>query len=244
MWNPGAPRVLCVSLPKAGTHLLERAVCLHPALYRRLAPTINGKELRRRGGAQRFLSHLAPGQVVVSHLRFDPELVEVSRDLGVRPVFMIRDPRDVVISQVRYVVSRRDHWAHDLFESRSPYERLRLAIVGDRERHLPSLAERLAAYEGWLRSDVFLLRFEDLVGEAGGGDAARQIEVVADLYRFLGVVYDDARVADVCGRLFSNESPTFRKGTIGQWREVLDDDLTDLIRELAGSQLERYGYGG
>ena len=28
------PRILCLSIPKAGTHLLERVLCLHPGLYR------------------------------------------------------------------------------------------------------------------------------------------------------------------------------------------------------------------
>jgi len=30
--NRTEPPILCVSLPKAGTHLLERALCLHPRL--------------------------------------------------------------------------------------------------------------------------------------------------------------------------------------------------------------------
>jgi hypothetical protein len=239
--NPGAPKVLCVSLPKAGTHLIERALCLHPRLYRRLAPTITGKELRRRGGAEHFLARLAPGQVVMAHLRFDPSLPDTAAGLGIRPVFMVRDPRDIVISQVRYVVGRGDHWAHDLFASRSPQEQLRLAIVGDRGG-LRSLAERLAAYEGWLRPDVALVRFEDLVGAEGGGERSRQLRSVAELYRFLGFPSDERLVDDVCRRLFSDQSPTFRKGTIGQWRQVLDDELTGLIWEVAGEQLVRYGY--
>jgi sulfotransferase 6B1 len=234
--------VLCISLPKAGTHLLERAVCLHPRLYRKLVPTITDRELQRRGGAERFLAKLAPGQVVMAHLRFDPDLPDVLARLRIRPVFMVRDPRDVVVSQVRYATGRRDHWAHDLFVSLPPRERLRLAIVGDRDGGLRSLAERLAAYEGWLLSDVAIVRFEDLVGAEGGGDRSRQRDTVGELYRRLGIAADAALVDSVCERLFSSESPTFRKGTIGQWRDVFDDDLTALVRDVAGEELARYGY--
>jgi hypothetical protein len=238
----GAPRVLCVSLPKAGTHLLERAICLHPRLYRKLAPTITAPELRRRGGADRLFGHVAAGQVVVGHLPYADDLFDT---LGVRriaPVFMTRDPRDIAVSQVRYVVSRDDHWAHELFAVRTPHDRLRLAITGDREGGLRSLAERLQQYDGWLRPEVEVVRFEDLVGAQGGGDAGRQRETVSDLYRFLGVSDDASLLDDVCARLFSDQSPTFRKGTIGQWRESFDDELTELARELAGEEIARYGY--
>jgi hypothetical protein len=243
MSNPGAPRVLCISFPKAGTHLLERAVCLHPVLYRRLAPTISRRELRRRGGAERFLPRLSPGQVLMAHLPFDQGLLDVATRSGIRPVFMVRDPRDIVISQVRYAVDRPDHWAHDIFAPLSPRERLRLAVVGSREGGPRSLAERLAQYEGWLRPGVEVIRFEDLVGAQGGGDRSRQREVVVDLYRFLGVATGDALVDEVCRELFSDESPTFRKGTIGQWRDVFDEELTTLVTEEAGELIERYGYG-
>jgi hypothetical protein len=240
--NGDAPRVLCVSLPKAGTHLLERAVCLHPRLYRRIVPTITARGLDRRGGPDRFLGRLSPGQVVIGHLPYTKDLFDTVTARGLRPVFMTRDPRDIAVSQVRYVVGRPDHWAHALFIDRTPTERIRLAIVGDTKGGLRSLAERLAQYEGWLRPGVEVIRFEDLVGPNGGGDRARQREAVVDLYTFLGVSSDPTLVDDVASRLFSEQSPTFRKGTIGQWRESFDDELTSVARELAGAQIERYGY--
>jgi hypothetical protein len=208
--NPGAPKVLCISLPKAGTHLLERAICLHPRLYRKLVPTITGRELRRRGGAERFFGRLRPGQVVMAHLRYDARVPELLAAHGVRPIFMIRDPRDVVVSQVRYALGRPDHWAH--------------------------------AFAGWMRDDVALVRFEDLIGVEGGGSAERQREVVADVYRFVGVDAEPTLVDDVSRRSFSADSPTFRKGAIGGWRAVFDDELTALVHDLAGEQIARFGY--
>lgn len=241
--DPGAPRVLSVSIPKAGTHLLERALCLHPQLYRKLVPTVTLKELEKRGGPDGLFGRLAPGQVVMAHLRFDRAYPEVLRRHQVETVFLIRDPRDIVVSQVRYVVGRDDHWAHDLFASRAdPREQLRLAITGDREGGLRSLGERLAAYEGWMDAASAVVRFEDLVGPQGGGERSRQLATVYRLYRAIGVDAEDALVRSTCERLFSSASPTFRKGTIGQWRESLDDELRSLVREVAGTSLERFGY--
>jgi len=241
--NPGGPRVLCVSVPKSGTHLLERALCLHPQIYRKLVPTVTLPDLRKRGGMDRLLGRVRPGQVLMTHLRFDPEYPDVIERHGVAPVFLIRDPRDVIVSQVRYAVGREDHWAHDLFAERGEFqEQLRLAITGDRERGLRSLGERLAVYEGWLDAAALVVRFEDLVGPEGGGDRRRQIEIVTDLFRAIGADSDDELVQTTCSELFSPKSPTFRKGTIGQWREVLDDELTALVRDLAGPGIERFGY--
>lgn len=241
--NPAAPRVLCVSVPKSGTHLLERALCLHPQLARKLIGTITLPDLRKRGGMDRLLGRVRRGQVLMTHLRFDPAYPPSLERQDVSSVFLIRDPRDVVVSQVRYAVGREDHWAHDLFAERGELrEQLRLAIVGDREGGLRSLAERLAVYEGWLDTASVVVRFEDLIGPEGGGERDRQLEAVGGLFRGIGARADDDLVRVVSDRLFSPKSPTFRKGTIGQWREVLDDELTALVREVAGPGIERFGY--
>ena len=44
--NPQAPPVFLISIPKSGTHLLERALCLHPLLYRRLERTLSREHCR------------------------------------------------------------------------------------------------------------------------------------------------------------------------------------------------------
>jgi sulfotransferase 6B1 len=99
-------------------------------------------------------------------------------------------------------------------------------------------------YAGWLRSNALVVRFEDLVGAGGGGDADRQAETVRAIYRHIGMSIEDAFVARICRRLFSSESPTFRKGSIGQWRDLFDDDLEELFERTAGDMMRAYGYGG
>lgn len=240
----GAPRVLCVSIPKAGTHLLERALCLHPRLYRKLLPTITNSSLRRWGGLDDLLAKLRPGQVIASHLRFDAPFLDVVERRHVAVIFLVRDPRDLVISQANYVSRRSDHRFNHLFAQRDALrERLELAIVGDPEHRLRSVGERLEAYAGWLRSSALVVRFEDLIGPGGGGDADRQAEAVRAIYRHIEMPIADAFVTEVCGRLFSPDSPTFRKGSIGQWRDLFDRELEELFERTAGDMARVYGYG-
>ncbi|MDP9233056.1 MAG: sulfotransferase domain-containing protein [Actinomycetota bacterium] len=238
-----SPKVFCVSIPKAGTHLLERALCLHPALYRKLIPTVSEENIRKWGGFEKLLRKTRGGQVVVSHLRFTPGYPEILASSGAAGVFLVRDPHDIVVSQVHYVAKREDHRLHQLFsEQGNAREKLRLAITGDRGRGAPSIGERLDYFAGWLDAGCLVIRFEDLVGPSGGGDAVRQQDAVASLYRHVGLPADAPAIASISDRLFSSESPTFRKGSAGGWRSSFDPELEALFDEVVGDRPVPYGY--
>jgi sulfotransferase 6B1 len=240
--NSGAPRVFTVSIPKAGTHLLERALCLHPRLYRKLLPTVSEGNIGRFDGLDGLVAKLRPGQVVASHLRFQPGYPAILESRGARGIFLIRDPHDIVVSQVHYVSKRVDHRHHDVFAGLPDMKaRLRLAIAGDPEQHVSSIGERLDFFAGWLDA-CLVVRFEDLVGPKGGGDLDRQMGAVASMYDALSMDVDDTAVASICDRLFSSDSPTFRQGAIGGWRRFFDPELDALFDETVGDRLLAYGY--
>jgi hypothetical protein len=215
---------------------------LHPKLYRKLLPTITDDNIGEHGGLERLSARIRSGQVIVSHLRFDARYPDVLRRRGVGVVFLIRDPRDMAVSRAHYVSRTMSHPHHDLFAARPDRERLRLAIVGDVERGVPSLRERLDAFAGWLDGPWAVIRFEDLIGPDGGGDRSSQLRTVRFLYGSLGVQADDALIRSVCRVLFSPASPTFRLGAIGQWRTSFDPELERLMEEVVGDAMVRYGY--
>jgi Sulfotransferase domain len=242
--NPGAPRVLCVSIPKSGTHLLERALCLHPKLHRKVVPTVSDENIGRYKGFDELLRRMRPGQVVVSHLRFKPTYLETLARQAAHPIFLIRDPHAIVVSQVHYVSRTRNHRHHDFFRAQaSTKDRLRIAIVGDHEHHVASIGERLEAFAGWLDAGCLVVRFEDLIGPDGGGDRTAQRRAVSSIYDSLNVAMTDDLFDHICRGLFTSASPTFYRGSIDRWREVFDDDLERLLHEVAGDSMARYGYG-
>jgi sulfotransferase 6B1 len=239
---PGAPRVMCVSIPKAGTHLLERALCLHPKLYRKIVPTITDEKVRGYGGLDRLLARVRPGQVIVSHLRFDARYPDIVARRA-RSIFLVRDPRDIVVSQVHYVSRTRGHRNQAFFAGMADEtERLAAAIAGDRHHDVPSIAERLDAYAGWLSAGSLVVRFEDLVGPDGGGDRESQVDAVGSIFEFLGIDAGNPLIRSVCDRLFSASSPTFRRGAIGAWRSSFDARLEALFAEVAGQAIGPYPY--
>jgi len=240
--DPGAPKILCVSIPKAGTHLLERALCLHPKLYRKLLPTVSDENVDRWGGVPGLVTKVRPGQVVAAHLRFHASYPDVIARGDVRPILLIRDPRDIVVSQVHYVSKRTDHRLHSLFEELPDVkERLRLAIAGDPERGVVSIGDRLGYFAGWLDT-ALVVRFEDLVGPDGGGTRDRQDATLRSIYGFLGMDVDGPTLARIGARLFSTDSPTFRSGAIGGWRRSLDPELQALFERTVGDRIRPYGY--
>jgi Sulfotransferase domain len=239
-----APAVFCVSMPKSGTHLLERALCLHPALYRKVLPTVSDENLDRWQGLDGLLGRLRPGQVVMSHLRFRPGYEDVLARHQARSILMVRDPRDVVVSQVHYVSKRTDHGLHTRFaQEPSVKDKLRLAIVGDPAHKVPSIGDRLGYFAGWLGSGCLVVRFEDLVGPEGGGERARQRACVTTIFDHLGLQTSESAVDSMCERLFSSDSPTFRRGRIGQWTEYFDEDLLAEFDEVVGERAMPFGYG-
>lgn len=241
-YDPGAPKVLCVSIPKAGTHLLERAICLDPRLYRKLLPTVSEENVHRWGGLHGLVAKVRPGQVLASHLRFHAGYPDILARGGVKPIFLIRDPRDIVVSQVHYVSKRTDHRLHTLFDELPDVkERLRLAIAGDPDRAVVSIGDRLDYFAEWLDA-ALVVRFEDLVGPDGGGDRARQDATLRSIYDFLGMDIDGRALARIGNRLFSADSPTFRSGAIGGWRRSFDPELEALFDCTVGDRMRRYGY--
>lgn len=242
--NAGAPKVFCVNIPKAGTHLLERALCLHPRLYRKVVPTVSDENIGRYNGFDTLLSRIRPGQVVVSHLRYKAGYPETLSRRAVHGIFLVRDPHAIVVSQVHYVSRTKSHRHHDFFVSqKSAKERLKIAIAGDPQQGVVSIGERLDAFAGWLDDGCLVVRFEDLIGPEGGGDRPRQIRTLRSIYVSLGMGATEPLLESICARLFSSASPTFRQGSIERWRQAFDADLERLMRDVAGDAMARYGYG-
>jgi len=241
--NRREPAILCVSLPKAGTHLLERALCLHPRLYRPVLPTLHDQNIGRWGGLAGVLEHLRAGQILVSHLHFRPEYPLLLQGAGVRCVFLVRDPRDILVSQAFYIAGSRRHYLHDLFAALPDTDaRIRIGITGDDAGRLRSLRERLSAFSGWIGASDMVVRYESLIGGPAEQDVVRQREALRALYGAVGIVADDTLLDDVRTRLFSRASPTFRTGATGQWTQHFPPDLLALLHGEAASEFERYGY--
>jgi len=243
--NRTEPRILCVAVPKAGTHLLERALCLHPRLYRKLVPTVSSYNIHRWGDLPVLLPKVRPGQIIVSHHHYEATRAQAVRDNRVKCIFMMRDPRDMAVSRAFYLPNPKVQWhpQHAIFaEQPDVRSRILLSIKGYAPTDFLSIKDTIGEFAGWEQPDFLLIRFEDLIGEAGGSTVARQHESLARIYDYLEMPMTTPVLHDLAARLFSRKSPTFNKGVVGRWTEFFDEEVKQIFKENAGAELIQYGY--
>ncbi len=121
--------------------------------------------------------------------------------------------------------------------------RIRYLIQGDREENELPIGEFLRGFVNWMESDALTLKFEDLIGAHGGGDQETQLQLLSQIFDYIGLPQDDATIANLAENLVSTASPTYRKGTINQWRKQFDSETKQLFKQYAGAELQALGYG-
>ncbi|HEX4307111.1 MAG TPA: hypothetical protein VHZ54_13830 [Solirubrobacterales bacterium] len=264
MTAPGpGPRLFINSVPKAGTHLVMQALESMPGIrssgvhLQRQRIVLDDSDLADRNPnvdwdqVRRLLTTGAkPGQYVTAHTWAQPELLQILDALGYAPIFVVRDPRDVVVSLTDYVNRLRRHPHHHRFTQRLSTDKERyLAVINGfpAEGEDPgsvSLAERLRGHEPWLTAPAVLTcRFETLIGPRGGGTEQGQRAELANLAGHAGVAVSRSELDDLAGRVFSTGSATFSKGVIGQWRTRFDDEVRAKFDAAIGPRLLAvYGY--
>jgi hypothetical protein len=256
------PRILVNSVPKAGTHLLRMIVAELPRVMLSgvhiRVPEVHQADVLRQTNVDFELDPVAlrhrllaahPGQVVTAHLPWRSAAESVLRDVGVKTIFLIRDPRDVVVSYMHYVVGLRRNLLHRRIatELSTDAERLMACIKGMPARSgddwIPSIDSLLDERLGWARmADIHVTRFEDLVGARGGGDVAVQREEIKAIAAHVDRPLDDAGVDRLVGRVSGRSSFTFRRGVIGDWRSHFTEEHRRTFKELAGRHLIEFGY--
>jgi sulfotransferase 6B1 len=223
-----------VSVPKAGTHLVERVLCLHPDYHRRVTRTMYVGEPQR---LRRHLARIRPGEVICGHLFYEERYREVLHEVAANALFVVRDPRDVLVSNAHYAYDRPDHYRHDVLKRYpSVRDRVALLIEGDRTGTVPPIAAVLERYRGWLDSPALTVRYEDLVN-SGTRPAALE-----GIFRFLGTPLSQRQREELDAKAVSAVSTTFRRGGSGEWREVFDDYLMRAFDDAAGDLTRAYGY--
>lgn len=248
------PRILANSMPKAGTHLLISLLDQLPrTLYSGVHYSLNEFRGGREGGTlekdrlRTTLDRVRNGQYMTAHFPADPVVVALLASLEYRSVFIVRDPRDIVVSQAFYIMKLKRHHLHNLFmhEMSSFSERIMALIEGTETgtRRHPSIGQRLRDHAGWLEDPgTLVVRFEDLVGRRGGGSDEVQHSVIRAVAHHILRPLTDEQLFIVAGCVHTNRSATFRKGVIGEWRSHFTSQHVEAFKRMGSRELVAYGY--
>jgi hypothetical protein len=258
-----APRVFVTSVPKAGSHLLITLLRRLPRMmfsgvhhaprdFRTLPASSNGSDVRPEvdwDRVRRVLEGIRNGQFVTAHFPYRPRLGTMLQDLDYQTILMQRDPRDVVVSHVHYVMRSDRHYLHSRYTAVLDGwdARLMASIRGlpadEHGRGVISIGQRLAGYSGWLQQpNNYLSRFETLIGPNGGGTIAEQRTEIMAIAAHVGRPLEADAADELAAKIWSPKSATFRKGSIGDWRNHFSPAHIAAFKEVAGQHLIDLGY--
>jgi sulfotransferase 6B1 len=262
VFSPG-PRVLVNGMAKTGTHLVSSLlknlpkmmfsgrhyslVEFSPKSNERVTigqiPSVDWVSFKRTLGA------VNNGQFMTAHFPGLDEIFSILEELKYKTIVILRDPRDVVVSSAFFITKLERHDLHNRFNSEfdDMPSRLLTCIRGlsrdERGLGMESIGHRIAMQLPWLRApNTYVSRFEDLVGPRGGGTHTAQITEIMAIAHHINRTLTEHQAKQVAERTWSTASPTFRKGTAGDWRNHFTEAHKAAFKEVAGKALIDLGY--
>jgi hypothetical protein len=155
---------------------------------------------------------------------------------------MLRDLRDVAVSTVFYC----DHLIKEQMGEQASFEdKLAYVIHGMGpifHRSVYNLSmEAKAAFQWMQKPGVIVIRFEDLVGQNGGGNDAAQTACILNVASALGMELTLEELDRIKEKIWGG-TLTFRKGQIGAWKSHFSKKNIRLFKRLLGQDLIQLGY--
>lgn len=241
-------KFVVVTPPKAGTHLLTKALeqltdrkCLNIFSTYTLSHEEWKTRLQEAEEAQAFLQ---------IHAHPNPEQIKSVKSLGYKVVFLIRDPRDQAISLLFFIEQK--HWSlGPLNLDREPYKSLSFndkldEIITGSRTGCSGVEKIFARYAPWAWQGpglVLTIRFEDLVGDEGGGSREQQVKAVTRMAKFLRLQLTPQQIAERSQGLFGKRGEkTFRKGQIGEWVKYFKYNHSYEMIQRYGDLMKEFGY--
>lgn len=245
-------RIILNSIPKSGTHLLskiikESGIIKNSGFF--FADIHHGRIIRDYRDSELYFKYISKNCYLGSHMPYSPENESMVNKYGYKMILMVRDPRDVLVSQLHHCLNRSTNRAHKYIIERSTREeQLKSFLYGfEPSNDMPvveSIAKYYERYEKWISNGALVVRFEDLVGNKGGGKDSVQLETVKRIMNYISdspieedVINEKARL--ISDNVFDTKSNTFRSGQIGGW----SNGLTNSEKTLISSNLTGVGSG-
>lgn len=163
-----------------------------------------------------------------------------------KKVIGVRDPRDALVSAVFWI--SEDDGARGMFDkekwfSMSFDEQLMMLLTWDTSIGQGGFIrwDFDCALRMLNRPDVFILKFEDVVGGKGGGSEMTQRQTLKELAYFLEIELSDEKIDSFREKLFGN-SQMFRKGQTQEWKIYFKPHHIEAFKKRWDQHLIQLGY--
>jgi len=204
---------------------------------------LDGKSVRQElSNAKRDRAYL------FSHTNFSrPFFDYLLKNDQLKCVLQIRDLRDACISLIYW---KEGNIAEIIGKDATFDEKLLFVISGadsvykNQVFNLKECAVR--ALELIDHPNVVVSRFEDLVGDKGGGDDRSQLELINEITEKLSLRLSIGEREHIASILWGNEegphNPTFRQGQINKWKQIFTPRHKKVFKKYFGDVLIQLGY--
>jgi hypothetical protein len=164
-------------------------------------------------------------------------------------LFLIRDPRDQAISMLFFI--RNQKWALGPLDISLPFGFLSFEdqldeLISGARYGFSGIRNLTGNHLTWFFQDpsfVYSARFENLVGNQGGGSRARQLDELRNITDFINYTITDHDLGHKTQNLYGKPGEgTFRKGKIGEWKKYFLPYHKELFKEFFGLEIIQMGY--
>lgn len=256
--------IFIAGLPKSGTTWLEELIGEVPGyvqLNKSLIRKFHGSDLlsHSHGVNHTMLSSAPPKRYsyLKLHTHFTPEYVQILTEFNIRPIILIRDLRDMMISRYHHIMSEPTHWMYDSIKALKFEEGFTKSLYGiSPEDNTTAIDFYKNWVKGWLEyigsnpEKAILVRYEEMKEDLN--------QVLDKILRFLEIYLDSQTISWIIGKQIKRYKPseslsdslkqagrqksTFRKGQIGEWKECFNERHKDIFKKEAGDVLILSGY--
>lgn len=223
-----------MTIPKSGTFITAKAIKMLTGIQ------IGGSVMNHYRFTDSFLLE-NPGIKTTAHLtkNFEP----LRNNNSVKRILVVRDLRDVCISAVYWL--RKNDWYsyaidHSNFYKMEIDDQLSYMIDLEHDEYsIKSFARRAIL---WMNTPgVLTVRFEDIVGEKGGGSKELQIQTLKNIADYLEVAVSQEILEYVSDNLWGGGG-TFRIGKKNNWKTQFNEKNKILVQQVLGEELQELGY--
>lgn len=247
-----SPVLFVTAIPKSGSHLIIQVLRgfakLGPFVISGFPPVNRGEDNMKleNEAVVENLQRMRSGDIGYGYLHYKEPFITTLTDSNWAAIFVYRDPRDVIVSSVKYATQMNlEHGLHVYYTQhlQTDEERINAAIQGIQlpEFKYPNISDRYNSYIGWLhQAGVLSIRYEDMIL-----NQEKTFSYLLDyvIERGFQPHISRKRALEVLQQSVQPQnSGTFRKGLPGSWKENFSDRNKDTFKRVTGDLLVRLGY--